>query len=74
MADRLDLDIDGEGSEAVPSRVPSSTIPDDERFADPAVEEALEEAEPVPSDEQEVPLAEDLAVIDERPRDDWLLE
>jgi hypothetical protein len=60
MPDRLDLDFDGERTEAVPParRLPTAHS-DDERFADPAVEEALDEAERVPSDEQEVPLEDD---------------
>ncbi len=56
---RLDLDLDGERTEAVPSRQPSVPAPDDDRPADPDVEEALEASAGVPADEQEVPLGDE---------------
>jgi len=59
MGERLDLDIDGEGEEARPPRKPAVIVPDPERPADPDDEEALADPTPVPSDEQEVPLADE---------------
>ncbi|MGH9246977.1 MAG: hypothetical protein ACRD29_22200 [Acidimicrobiales bacterium] len=72
MPDRLDLDIDGERAEAVPPpRKPAVTVPDDERPVDPAAEDAMDEAEALPFDEQEVLLEEDVPIDPEVPRDDW---
>ncbi|MGH9116649.1 MAG: hypothetical protein ACRD0A_01850 [Acidimicrobiales bacterium] len=58
MSERLDLDVDGERTEAVPTRRPSARVPalDDDRPADPDVEEVLEAGADLPADEQEVPL------------------
>jgi hypothetical protein len=59
MSERIDLDQDGEGSEAAPSLPPTVPLPDDDRPANPDEEEALEATADVPSDEQEVPLADE---------------
>ena len=61
MSERLDLDVDGEGSEAVPTQRPPVRVPapDDERPADPEVEEVLEAGADLPADEQEVPFVDE---------------
>lgn len=60
MSERIDLDQDGEGSEAAPSLPPTTPMPDDDRPSDPDEEEVLEVVAEVPADEQEVPLGEDI--------------
>jgi hypothetical protein len=59
MSDRIDLDQDGEGTEAAPSLPPTIPMTDDERPSNPDEEEALAEAADIPADEQEVPLGDE---------------
>jgi hypothetical protein len=60
MSERIDLDQDGEGTEAAPSLPPTTPMPDDDRPANPDEEAALEETADVPADEQEVPLVDEI--------------
>jgi hypothetical protein len=59
MSERIDLDQDGEGTEAAPSLPPTVPLPDDDRPSNPDEEEALDVTADVPSDEQEVPLGDE---------------
>jgi hypothetical protein len=59
MSERIDLDQDGEGTEATPSPPPKSPLRDDDRPSDPDEEEVLEVIAEVPADEQEVPLGDE---------------
>jgi hypothetical protein len=59
MSERIDLDQDGEGTEAAPSPPPTTPMRDDDRPSNPDEEEALEVSADVPADEQEVPLGDE---------------
>jgi hypothetical protein len=62
MSERLDLDVDGEGAETggLAATVPD-TPPrlDDDRPADPGLEEIIDTDAAIPADEREVPLEDE---------------